>query len=202
MIFVAHRTNSIGELEAITENQGIEIDVKVRENCLWTGHDPYQYVEKLDNYLDKYHVDNLCVVNIKTAHIETLVCEKFDARGLKNYFFLDSAMSSIVSSPLHLRDKNCLRLSEFESIESLKKSKNLYKWVWIDCFSQIPITVPQYAWLRASGKKLCLTGPDLLGRANEIEKCVSFLNRNEMYMDAICTKQRNIERWKGLHSFS
>ena len=50
--------------------------------------------------------------------------------------------------------------------------------------------------MKRLGYKLCLVSPELQGRDADIERYIDYLNQNQIFVDAICTKVYNIERWK------
>ena len=49
-------------------------------------------------------------------------------------------------------EKNiALRFSELEGLDTILTMKNKVKWVWVDCFSQLPITYNSYKLLKDNG---------------------------------------------------
>ena len=101
---------------------------------------------------------------------------------------------------IHLLSKDgekniALRFSEFEGLDTILNMKNKIKWVWVDCFSILPIDKKVFDILKNNNFKLCLVSPDLQGQESKIEKYRDFLNKNNIYIDAICTKLNNINRW-------
>lgn len=70
------------------------------------------------------------------------------------------------------------------------------EWIWVDCFSKIPIGKTEAEELKKLGYKLCLVSPELEGRDEDIEKYKSEIEKIGIEFDAICTKQYNVERWR------
>ena len=53
---------------------------------------------------------------------------------------------------IYLLSKDCeqniaLRFSEFEGIDTILNMSDKVKWVWVDCFSKLPITQENYKFL-------------------------------------------------------
>ena len=69
------------------------------------------------------------------------------------------------------------------------------KWIWVDCFTKLPINKEIYSKLRSFNFKLCLVSPDLQGQENRIEEYRDFLIENKLIMDAVCVKSNNVSRW-------
>jgi tripartite-type tricarboxylate transporter receptor subunit TctC len=60
------------------------------------------------------------------------------------------------------------------------------EWVWVDCFTKLPLTREVYAQLKKHFK-ICLVSPELLGRPSEIGWYREQLAGMEI--DAVCTDQ-------------
>ncbi|MNW16572.1 hypothetical protein D3C71_2154620 [compost metagenome] len=73
--------------------------------------------------------------------------------------------------------------------------KGKVKWVWVDCFTKLPINKENYSKLKEWGYKLCLVSPELQGRDQDIEEYKQYLQDNDIKFDKICTKIYNVERW-------
>jgi len=89
-----------------------------------------------------------------------------------------------------------IRYSEYESIETVLAFRGMVNWVWIDCFTRLPITREIYKTLKQSDFKLCLVSPELQGRVEDLEKYKSKLDEDGIILDAICTKAANIDKWR------
>lgn len=93
-------------------------------------------------------------------------------------------------------EKNiALRFSEFEGIDTIIAMSGKVEWVWVDCFTKLPINTNSFLKLKENGFKLCLVSPELQGQDDKIEIYKIFLNENLIIFDAICTKGNNIFRW-------
>lgn len=173
---------------------GVEIDVRDHGGTLVLEHDPFKSGEPLTQYLESYRQSCL-VVNIKSSGIEENVVAELRKFGITDYFFLDSALSIAV----RMRDQKLNfagRISEYESIESLRLSSDLFSWIWVDCFTKFSLTAEQFEELKTSNKKICITGPDLLGRPEDIDVVRRKLDELEIIPDAICTKITNVWKWR------
>ena len=116
--------------------------------------------------------------------------------NIKNYFFIDSSFPMIKL----LSDKGekniALRFSEYEGIDTLEKMQGKVNWVWVDCFTKLPINNEIYKKIKDMGYKLCLVSPELQGQAEKLELYIKQINKEKIEFDAICTKEYNIEKWK------
>lgn len=198
MIFIAHRVNKIDELKQVPTEFGVEIDIRDDNNGLILSHDPFQSGDFFEEYLNHFN-HKFMVVNVKSAGLEQYIIDALKQHNVENYFILDSNMSSIVE---YSKENNGLfagRISEYEAIETLELSKQLYKWVWLDCFTRFSIDQNQYHHIKQQlSMKICLTSPDLLGRPDDIELFSDQINKEQLYPDAICTKLNHIEHWQNL----
>jgi hypothetical protein len=88
-----------------------------------------------------------------------------------------------------------LRFSEFEGIDTINNLEGNVKWVWVDCFSKIPLTNEIFVHLRKMGFKLCLVSPELQGRLQDIGFQKEYYTEQKIVFDAICTKLFNIDSW-------
>lgn len=196
MIFIAHRINTIEELKQVPIQYGVEIDVRDDSKGLVLSHDPFFSGELFEEYLDKFN-HKFIVVNVKSSGLEQHIINAMKRHNIKDFFILDSNMSSIVEYSKEKEKFFAGRLSEYEAIETLDLSSNLYKWVWLDSFTKLSINKNQYHHIKQQlNMKICLTAPDLLGRSEDIEAFSNQITDEQLYPDAICTKLHNIERWQ------
>jgi hypothetical protein len=196
MQFIAHRINTIADLRTVPKEYGVEIDVRVDVNSIILGHDPGLNGVEINEFL-KYFEHYLLIINVKTEKIEKNIIDILRDKNISNYFFLDSSMSSIVQLSPKAEKKFSGRISEFESIESIKLSKDLVDWVWVDCFTKFSLTTVNFQILKdVLNKKICLTSPDLVGRPEDIALHAHIIRSLGCFPDAICCKLGNIEKWK------
>ena len=194
MEIIAHRINTIEKLLQTPNEYGVEIDLRDYENELIIEHDPFKSGEKFEEYL-KYYNHGTLILNIKSERIEYKVQSLLKKYNIKDYFFLDSSFPMIYSLSKIGEDNIAIRFSEFEGLDTILNMQNKIKWVWIDCFSYLPIDYEIYKSLKNSNYKLCLVSPDLQGQEDKIEKYKIFLIENNIHLDAVCVKTINIDRW-------
>ena len=200
MLFINHRINKSEELKYVQFDYGVELDLRDKDNDIILAHDPFENGEKFDNYLkiyDKKNLNkNLIILNVKSERIEYKVLELMKKYNIKNYFFLDSSFPMIYQLN-KIGEKNiAVRLSEFESIESVKLVKDMVKWVWVDCFTKFPLDLKTYQKIKEFGLKICIVSPELQGYNTErIQEFKEIIEKYSFEIDAVCTKYYNIKLW-------
>lgn len=198
MNFIAHRVNTIKELKELPENYGVELDVRDKGEKLFIAHNPFEENgDDFEEYLKNYHHGTM-IVNVKSERIELKIQELLKKYNIKDYFFLDSSIPMIYLLSNSHNLNSAVRFSEIEPIELALSLKDRVKWVWVDCFSKLPISQENYRILKNTNLKLCLVSPELQGRPNDIEKYKKYLSENNITFDAICTKSYNIKRWQDI----
>ena len=196
MLFIAHRINTIEELNDVPPEYGVEIDLRDYNDSIVLCHDPFMGGESFTEYLSHYR-HSFLILNMKSAGLEEKAINLLQQNNIEDYFFLDSVMSSVVKVTEKKFINFAGRLSEFESINSLKLSQGLYSWAWIDCFTELVLSENDYKILHNQlGMRICLTSPDLLGRPSEIVLYAKQMAKLKIIPDAICSKLKNIEIWK------
>lgn len=194
-IFIAHRTNTVEELQKVPADCGVEIDLRDYDGDLVLQHDPFKSGELFSNYIEFYK-HSLMILNIKSEGIEIRTRELLYSHGIRNYFFLDSSFG-MVYKLWQLDEHNiAARFSEFESLSSVLANKGRLNWVWVDCFTDLYINRSDYMALKEAKFRLCLTSPDLLGRPQDIQLYRERLERDGMAFDAVCAKLHNRSRWQ------
>ena len=195
MEYIAHRINTIEELKVLPKEYGVELDLRDFGNRLILQHDPFVDGEDFEEYL-KYYNHGTMILNIKSERIEHKVLELIKKYNIKKYFFLDSSFPMIYLLSRDNEQNIALRFSEFEAIDTILNMQGKVKWVWVDCFSKLPITKENYKLLKDNGFKFCLVSPELQGQNEKLEEYKEYLEKNNIVFDAICTKVYNIENWK------
>lgn len=195
MQYIAHRINTIDELNKLPVEYGVELDLRDCGKELIIAHNPFEGGESFEEYLKHYHHKTM-IVNVKSERIEHKILELLEKYNIEDYFFLDSSIPMIYLLSNMGNTNFAVRFSEIEPIELVLAMKNRAKWVWVDCFSKLPITKENYKILKDNGFKLCLVSPELQGREQDIENYKQYLKENNITFDAICTKSYNIEKWK------
>lgn len=196
MEFIAHRINTVSELEKLPTQYGVEIDLRdALDGMIYIAHDPFTPGENFETYLKGYKHGTL-ILNIKSERIEFKVLELIQKYGIPKYFFLDSSFPMIYSLTNKGEGNIALRYSEFEGIDTLVAMQGKVDWIWIDCFTRLPIDTDLFLQFKKMGYKLCLVSPELQGRDSDIEKYKAYLAEQEVVFDAICTKHYNVSRWQ------
>jgi len=190
MRYIAHRINTSQQLSAVERDFGVEVDLRDRGDRLILEHDPFGDGEDFESYLAVYKHD-LMILNIKSERIEHRVLEALlKYKTVPDYFFLDSSYPMIRKLVSLGERKVAVRFSEFEPIEYALALKGQIDWVWVDCFSRLPLDQRSYDMLKPHFK-LCLVSPELQGhstdRIQEFKRQVK-----DFEIDAVCTKVPNL----------
>ena len=194
MEYIAHRINTIEELQQTPKEYGVEVDLRDYEERLILQHDPFKDGEDFEEFLKHYNHGTM-ILNIKSEGIEHKVKEYIHQYNIKKYFFLDSSFPMIYLLSKNNEKNIALRFSEYEEMDTILAMAGKVKWVWVDCFSRLPITSDKYALLKENGFQLCLVSPELQRQDEKVELYRQDLHENGIVFDAICTKIYNIKRW-------
>ncbi len=195
MEFIAHRVNTIEELRKVPREYGVELDLRDFGERLILQHDPFINGEDFEEYL-KFYNHGTMILNIKSERIEHKVLKLIKKYNIKKYFFLDSSFPMINLLTNQGETKIALRFSEFETLENILMLKDKIDWVWIDCFSKLPINMSNYKLLKQLNLKLCLVSPELQLQEEKINEYRDYLLTEGVHLDAICCKVKNIPKWK------
>ena len=196
MEYIAHRINTAAELKELPEEYGVELDLRDDLNGrIYICHNPFEPGEDFEEYLKNYHHGRM-ILNVKSERIEHKCLELMKKYNIEKYFFLDSTFPMIFLLSRDGERNIALRVSEFEGLDTVRNMQGKVEWIWVDCFTKIPIGNKEYKELKAMGYKLCFVSPELEGRDEDIEAYAAYLKEEGIEMDAICTKHYNIERWK------
>ncbi len=197
MELIAHRINTIKELKKLDTCYGVEVDLRDGLNGrIYISHNPFEAGEDFEEYLNAYHHGTM-ILNVKSERIEHEIIRLMQKYNIQRYFFLDSSFPMIrLLSDMGVHDI-ALRFSELEGLDTIRNMAGRADWVWVDCFTCLPICEDSYKELKALGYKLCMVSPELEGQPEKIEIYRSFLEREGIVMDAICTKSYNFGKWIG-----
>jgi len=194
MEYIAHRINTVNELIKLPTEYGVELDLRDSPDGLILEHEPFDSGERFEEYLKCYKHGTM-ILNIKSERIECKVLELIQRYNIEKYFFLDSSFPMINFLSLQNETNTALRFSEYEGLDTIYNMKGKCKWVWVDCFTLLPITKNIEVELKENGFKLCLVSPELQGRQEDLLEYKKYLADENIVFDAICTKYYNIEKW-------
>lgn len=204
MIFIKHRINSVTDLKLVPDNYGVEVDVRYHCGDLILEHDALKHhlqdEQLFEEFLKEWQHSGPMILNVKTEGLERQCIALMTKYGIENWFFLDLSMPYfVIYSNLAMTgevdgfgpNNLAVRHSEFEALEYAISFENKVKWVWVDCFSTMPLTEYSYSKLKACGFKICIVSPELQGhplsRISEFREAL--LN---MEIDAVCTKRPDL----------
>jgi hypothetical protein len=194
MHFIAHRVNTIKDLLNTPVEYGVEVDLRDFSEKIILQHDPFKDGESFEEYLNNYNHGTM-ILNIKSEGIETRVLKLIKQYNIKNYFFLDCSFP-MINLLISKGEKNiALRFSEFEGMDTICHMSQKVDWIWVDCFSKLPITPENYKTIKNLNYKLCLVSPELQNQDLKLELYKNYLQKKNIIFDAICTKSYNITRW-------
>jgi len=189
MIIVAHRRNLTAELAATPVELGIEVDIRSCGPDLIIHHDPFVPGESFEAWLASYR-HRLLILNVKEEGLEDRLLALMARHGINDFFFLDQSFPFLVRTARRGERRCAVRVSEFESIETVLSLAGLVEWVWVDCFTRFPLSGEEARRLKQAGFRLCLVSPELQGRTapEDIAALRDLLQQREIDADAVCTK--------------
>ena len=189
---IIHRVNTIKHLKEIPVEFGVEIDVRSFNNKLILSHDPFINGIEFEDWMNFYNHAFL-ILNIKEEGLEKYLLNILYKYNIEKFFFLDQSFPFLLKT-INSGEKRCaLRISEFESINSVYNLAGKVDWVWIDYFNKFPLNFGEYMQLKKMGYKICIVSPELQGKENqEVKSLKKFITENKIIPDAICTKELNL----------
>ena len=189
MEIIAHRINSIKELKNLNRKTGVEVDIRSNDKNLIIGHDPFSDYIDFEDWISFYEHGTL-VLNVKENGLEDELLKTMNNFKKDNFFILDQSFPYIIKT-IKTGEKRCaVRISEYESINTVLSLKDKLNWVWIDFFTKFPIDFEIYKILKKHNFKLCLVSPELQGHTDSI--CLdlkNYIKTNKMNFDAVCTNK-------------
>ena len=194
MEIIAHRINTIDQLKILNYNLGVEVDIRSNEKNLIISHDPFSDYIIFKDWLSFYNHGTL-ILNVKENGLEEELLKTMRDFKKDNFFILDQSFPYLIDTIKNGEKRCAVRLSEYESIDTVLSLKGKLNWVWIDFFTKLPLDLEVYKILKKHNFKLCIVSPELQGHTNS--KCLdlkNYINSNEMYFDAVCTKK--IKFWE------
>jgi|TARA_B100000586_G_C19895841_1_gene336980 hypothetical protein len=197
MIFVSHRINTIKKLNKTPKFYGVEIDLRDYKKKIILSHDPFKSGESFYEFLKKYD-HKFLILNVKNEGIELNILKILKKFKIKNYFFLDCTFPSLINLTKKGIKNIAIRVSDYESFHTLRNMKYLAKWVWIDCFKNIPLDEKKYKLIKKYKYKICLVSPELHRRKIGNRKFLKLVKSQKIKIDMLCTKQDFFENWKNI----
>jgi len=195
---IAHRRNTLAELQSTPSHYGIEVDIRSRGDDLIIHHDAFAQGELFSDWIEGYRHGTL-ILNVKEEGLEQRLLGIMRARQIDDFFFLDQSFPFLIKTAKAGERRCAVRVSEFESVETALSLAGLVDWVWVDCFTRFPLTGGDAGKLKAAGFKLCLVSPELQGRDphTHIPDMATLLQSQGISVDAVCTKQPALwEPWR------
>ena len=195
MEYIAHRINTIKELKELDNHYGVELDLRDNLNGqIYISHNPFEAGEDFEAYCKEYRHGTM-ILNIKSERIEHEVLTLMEKYQIRNYFFLDSSFPMIKLLTDMGVKQVALRFSELEGLDTIRNMAGRAQWVWVDCFTKIPLDAESYRELKALGYKLCFVSPELEAQEEKIPVYRKYIEEQGIVFDAICTKSYHIEDW-------
>lgn len=196
MEYIAHRINTRAELEKLPREYGVELDLRDDlTGRIYIQHNPFEPGEDFEDYLKAYHHGTM-ILNVKSERIELKILEMLPEYDVRSYFFLDSSFPMIWLLSGRGEKNTALRVSEAEGLDTARNMAGKCNWIWVDCFTRLPITKAEERELHGLGYRLCLVSPELQGREKDIRVYREQITREDIRFDAVCTKSYNIGLWK------
>ncbi len=193
MIIIKHRVNNSKELDRVSQDFGVEIDLRSNSKGIYLHHDPFKKGERFENWIKKFN-HKLIVLNVKEEGLEDKILKILRKNNIRNFFFHDQTFSTMLKNMK--KTKVSVRFSEYEGLKKIKELFKKIKWLWLDNFNEIKLDKSFYNFLKNMNVKICIVSPELVNkkRLSEIKKITTFSKKNNIKFDAVCTKRPNI--WK------
>lgn len=193
MKLIAHRRNTLAELQATPTHLGVEVDIRSAHEQLIIHHDPCVPGEPFDAWIAAYRHGTL-ILNVKEEGLEARLIALMQQHGISDYFFLDQSFPFLIKWSRQGERRCAVRVSEYESIETAMTLAGKVDWVWVDCFTRFPLEGQDARRLQDAGFKLCLVSPELQGRdaAIEIPALARLLDERGIRAEAVCTKRPDL----------
>jgi len=193
MKLIAHRRNTIAELNTTPVRYGVEVDIRSHGDKLVIHHDPFAAGEPFEAWLAAYRHGTL-ILNVKEEGLEARLIDLMQRAGIEDYFFLDQSFPFLVKYSKLGVHRCAVRVSEFESTQTALTLAGKVDWAWVDCFTQFPLSHDDARKLQEAGFKLCLVSPELQGRdaETEIAQLVQMLHERNIRAEAVCTKMPDL----------
>ena len=189
---ISHRINTIKQLRLTPSCFGVEIDLRSRGSRIILQHDPFCKGESLERWL-KYYQHGTIILNVKEEGLEKEVLRILSEHHVRDYFFLDVSFPFLIALSKQGKKKLAVRFSEYESLDTVLRMKGLAEYVWVDCFSRLPLNRKNYNEIKKAGFKICIVSPELQKHPiSQISVYAAFLKEQKIVVDAVCTKHPDL----------
>ncbi len=184
MLLIEHRVNTVEKLRTVPPDRGIEVDVRDYDGTLRCVHDPLLTGSPLTELLANFN-HRFIIFNVKCDGLESQIEKLAAQHKINDYFFLDVANPTLVQYLRRGGHHVAVRFSEYEPIDFALAFRGQAEWVWVDCFTRLPLDSDSYRLLNRHFK-ICLVSPELQQHSREdIQKFRRQLAGMEV--DAVCT---------------
>lgn len=140
-------------------------------------------------------------INIKSERIESKVLEIIKRYKINEYFFLDSSFPMLKMLSDQGENNLAIRFSEYEGMDTIRAMQGRASWVWVDCFSKLPLTKTIFKEIKEMKYKVCIVSPELQGQNEKLEEYAAYLQQEQIIPDAVCSKVYNFNRWSNFFDF-
>ena len=197
-MFIAHRVNQLDETiaaEVFGAADGIEFDIRDTGGDIVVQHDPFLSGQLFTDFLKFCPSNKFYIVNVKSEGIERRAIADLESCGIKQFFLLDCSIPMMVRLGKEGERRLAVRFSEYESLATVGVMASFVSWVWVDVFTQLPLTNTIETSIRNHGLKLCLVSPELQGQQDKIVDYKTLLAKRGVTIDAVCSKLYNRGLW-------
>jgi hypothetical protein len=197
-MFIAHRVNQLDETVAAKvfgAADGIEFDIRDTGGDIVVQHDPFLGGQLFTDFLKFCPSNKFYIVNVKSEGIELRAIADLEAHGIMQFFLLDCSIPMMVRLGKEGERRLAVRFSEYESLATVGVMASFVSWVWVDVFTQLPLTNAIETSIRNHGLKLCLVSPELQGQQEKIREYKHLLTLRSVNIDAVCSKLYNRGLW-------
>jgi hypothetical protein len=184
MLLIEHRVNTLAKLQTVPTERGIEVDVRDYDGALRLEHDPFRGGERLEDLLAAYQ-HAFIIFNVKCDGLEDHILELIQRYKIENYFFLDVAPPTLIRLAQRGVRQIAVRFSEYEPLEAALALAGQVDWVWVDCFTRLPLDTASYEQLHRHFK-ICLVSPEMQGFPPQTIQTFRQLLQH-MPIEAVCT---------------
>ena len=193
MYRISHRINKIQQLKALSPEVGAEVDIRSKGDQLIINHDPFADGDDFEEWIKHYN-HGMLILNVKEEGLENRLISLMKQYDIQDYFFLDQSFPFLVKTAREGEVRCAVRVSEFESIDTALSLTGKVNWIWVDCFTKMPLTQESAKSLKAAGFKLCFVSPELQGRMDKdhVRNFKNNITKQGITIDAVCTKYLDV----------